>query len=109
MPHSTFWIRETFVNADQNCRFGEGEWMDSGQTSLGSLYRSLRSEYGGCTGKQYIDRADGPPVQVGWVFRKRMKYEDSKDTYIREVWVAVSSTAPQLRVTNITWPWEDAA
>lgn len=26
-------------------------------------------------------------VPVGWVFVKRMKYEDCEDTYIREVWV----------------------
>ncbi len=103
---SPYWIRETFVNVDRDAIFGQGDWIETSSYTLGDLYRSLRAEYGACTGKQYSERVGKPDVQSGWVFRKRMKYEDSNDTYIREVWVSVSTTAPQLRMTNITRPWE---
>jgi hypothetical protein len=80
-------IRETFINEDTNVMFGESGWYEPYETELGTLYRTLRSEYGRCISKVYRDRKGAPPVAVGWVFQKRDKYEDSKGTYLRSVWV----------------------
>lgn len=102
----TLWIRETFVNKDRDVIFGEGEWVETRHETLGDLYRALQSEYGRCTGKQYSERIGKPDAQSGWVFLGRNQYEGSSKTYLREVWVSVSATAPQLRMTNITRPWE---
>ncbi len=90
MPN--IWIRETFVNTTREAQFGETEPFESFTDDLGKLYKSLRSEYGRCSGRVYIDRKDAPPMPVGWVFIKRMKYEDARDNspksyYLREVWV----------------------
>lgn len=85
-------IRETFVDLNQNVRFGDSEWYEpyTGE-DLSKLYKNCIREYGRCTGNVYQDMtADGKagPVKVGWVFLKRMPYENSRGkTYLREVWV----------------------
>lgn len=106
-----YYIRETFVNETKGYICGEGDWQPSGQSTLGDLYRSLRREYGRAA-KMYVDRVDKPSVQIGWVFRKRMEYDDYRGHgeryYTREVWVSVSATCPQKRVVNINRPWESS-
>ena len=88
-------IRETYVNRSQNYIFGNTDWYTPYTEDKGKLFRSLRSEYGSCTSRIYQDyRLPEDPEGTyprtrtnGWVFSKHMKYEDSKDTYIREVWI----------------------
>ena len=109
-PHF-MWIKETIVNDTEGYIFGIGDWQRTDRMTLGDLFRSLRVEYGACVSKQYSDRANKPPVQTGWVFRKRMQYEDyepsdKKRYYMREVWISVSNTPPQKRTVNITSPWD---
>lgn len=83
--------REQYINQTKGYSFGDGGFMNTDDT-VGQLYRYLRSEYGKAT-KMYRDREDHPPHQVGWVFTKRMEYEDYRGKgdryYIREVWVEV--------------------
>lgn len=87
-------IKETYCNKDKDCIFGESGCYRPFTDCLGTLYRSLQSEYGRCTGKVYVDLPDGKAKSVGWVFVKRMEYEDSfrirsgPKTYLREVWVS---------------------
>lgn len=88
-------IQEIFVNLDKGYRFGESDWYEPYTDDLGQLYRSLRCEYGRCIGKVYVDLREGGAQPVGWVFRKRMEYEDAhrisdpeKRTYLRETWVS---------------------
>lgn len=50
------------------------------------VYQAARKEYGRCTGKIYIDSPTGPRP-IGWVFVRRLQYERSSDTYLRETWV----------------------
>jgi hypothetical protein len=86
-------IREFFVNDTENRSFGEGDWYEPYTDNLSELYRSLRSEYGRCIGKVYIDTPDGTPDAIGWIFCKRMVYEGARkpyqksDYYTRHVWV----------------------
>lgn len=88
-------IQETYANQDKDCIFGESGWYEPFTDSPGELFFSLRSEYGRCTGRVYRDLPDGGAKAVGWVFLKRMEYEDShhirsgSKTYLREVWVTV--------------------
>lgn len=60
--------------------------------------------WGRCDGKIYRDRPkrfDGPnsPVQVGWLFRKKEVYDDSRyrgrEYYLQETWVEVRDTKPE--------------
>lgn len=90
---SNLYVRESYVNATKGHRFGDSEWYESYTDSKGQLYRSLVAEYGRCMGKVYVDRPGAPPLAIGWVFNKRMQYDDCRETYLREVWVEISEQA----------------
>jgi hypothetical protein len=87
-------IRESFLNQTKGYHFGESEWYEPYNDTRGSLYRTLQKEYGRCESKMYTDSPSGTK-EIGWVFSKRMLYEDARrpyndsDYYIREVWVEV--------------------
>lgn len=70
--------------------------IETGSETKGELYRECVREFGRCTGKVYVDTKTGTK-QRGWVFVKRMKYEDSKDVYLREVWVTVHESLPEAK------------
>jgi hypothetical protein len=86
-------ISETFINADKGYRFGESEPYEPYTDDVGSLFRAMRREYGRCVSSVYVDAPDGKVKRVGWVFRKRMEYEDYRGRgerfYTREVWVTL--------------------
>ena len=87
-------ISETFVNLDKGYRFGESEPYEPYTDNVGELFREMRREYGRCTGSVYVDTTDGKVKRIGWVFQKRMEYEDyrrgdSERYYTREVWVTL--------------------
>ncbi len=87
-------VSESFINATEGYRFGDSSEYEAYTDNLGELYKSMQKEYGRCTGKVYIDLKDGRTIPIGWVFIKRMRYEDARDNspkswYLREVWVHV--------------------
>jgi hypothetical protein len=112
-----FWVRETLLDRTGNYIFSDGDWWQTGDNTLGTIFKAFQREYGRCTGKMYIDRPkrfDGPstPLQIGWIFESKQRFEDARsyrpeDYYIREAWVEVSTTEPEkvVQVNNITSPW----
>lgn len=92
-------IQETFVNATEGYRFGEGEPYEPYTEDTGKLFRAMQKEYGRCTGHIYIDGPEGTK-KVGWVFIKTMQYEDCTKTYEREVWVTLHDAQPETKVTH---------
>ena len=82
------YVQESFVNATEGYRFGDSDVYETFTDDPGELYRTMQREYGRCISKIYVGRPGGP-IAVGWVFVKRNKYEDSDETYLREVWVTV--------------------
>lgn len=87
------YMTEKYINKTEGYGFGDSgdEPYETFSAFPGELYRASRNEYGRCTGKVYADREDGSTIHVGWVFEKKMTYDDfmSKETYIREVWVTL--------------------
>lgn len=86
------YISETYVNATTGVMYGDipayETWADV--DDLGKLYKSLVKEYGRCISSMYIDHTDKIKTQkIGWVFLRRATYDDSKETYLQETWVAV--------------------
>lgn len=85
-------IRETFVNDTEHHQFGESDPHEPFTADPKRLFAELRKEYGRPS-SMYADKTDGSAEQVGWVFSKRMRYEDArgndpeKDFYTRSVWV----------------------
>lgn len=92
----TLEIKEKFVNRDKGYVFSESDWHALDTQDKGQLYRSLRDEYGRCISKVYVDQlqvnGQMAAIPIGWVFVKRIQYEDCDETYLREVWVTVRET-----------------
>jgi hypothetical protein len=85
----TTYTRCTYIDADQGAIFGEDpEPQETWTDNIGKLFRDCMQEYGRCTSKVYIDTKHGTDA-IGWVFLGRQQYDDSKDTYLREVWVTL--------------------
>lgn len=89
-------LNETYINLDKGYSFGESGWQEPWTADLGRLYRDMIKEYGRCSGHVFFDTTGGEVVPVGWVFVKRMEYEDAhcirdraERTYLREVWVTI--------------------
>ena len=91
MTDENIWVRETFINETKGYRFGDGDWYETYTDDRGRLFRDMQKEYGRCVSKMYIDIENSPPRQVGWVFSKKMQYEDTKEFYVREVWVEIKA------------------
>jgi hypothetical protein len=98
MSTNYLWVQENFINLTRNCRFGQDEPQQTrfGLDEPGALYMYLRSEYGRCVSKVYLDTKSRGTIAIGWVFQKKMEYEDayrisdkSERVYVREVWVTV--------------------
>lgn len=84
-------ISETYVDRTTGGVYGETGVYEAFTDNPGVLFRRLRREYGKCDGRVYVDNEEGDPVAVGWVFVKRVEYEDARnrETYLREVWVTL--------------------
>lgn len=84
-------IKETFVNASKGYIFGKDECRELWTNDPKKLFHSLKKEYGPLCSRMYRDelQVNGTmaAVPIGYVFKGRRKYEDSADSYMREVWV----------------------
>lgn len=92
------YVQESYVNRDKGYAFGESDVYETWTDDKGELYRAMLHEYGRCEGRVYVD-TDAGTRPVGWVFVKRDRYEDSDETYLREVWVTVHDLDPEHRTT----------
>jgi hypothetical protein len=93
-------VQEVYLNATERHRFGESGLYEPFTEDTGKLFRAYRSEFGRCVSKVYIDRKEGPPIAVGWVFIKRERYEDTREPYLREVWVTLYDEPPTVTREN---------
>lgn len=89
-------LSETYVNATNGTNYGGSGWQEPWTDDIGALYAGCVREFGRCTGHVYVDTTAGEVVPVGWVFVKRVEYDDAgrygfrgDRTYLREVWVSV--------------------
>jgi hypothetical protein len=84
------------VNETKGYRFGSSGVFETSAETVGELYRDMRREYGRCTGKVYIDTADGRAKAIGWVFVKREKYEDTGEPFLMSTWAMVHDVPPDV-------------
>lgn len=96
-------IKETYVNETKGYQFGNSGWQNTDMTEKAEIFSAMQKEYGRCVSVMYRETKDGD-IQVGWVFEKKMKYEDARtnkpeDFYIRQVWV-------ELRRQDLTYGLE---
>jgi len=88
-------IQEQWVNKTEGYRCGDSGLYEPFTDDIRRLFRSLQREYGRCIGKVRID-PDGKVI--GWVFEKRVKYEDVNETYLLETWVSLHDDNPERTV-----------
>ncbi len=91
-------IQENYVNKSQNLRCGESDVYESRHETKTELYKGLVKEFGRCVSRMYNDGPKGTKC-IGWVFEKRMKYDDSDETFIQQTWVSVHSKMPETVTT----------
>ena len=109
------WVTEKYVDKDKNQLYDVVDWyetrFDDGQRR--DLFKSCSREFGRARA-MWVDKPGGGRHQVGWVFEKRVEYEDARAgapakerTYLREVWVEVSIGDPRQPTPApiVTSPW----
>ena len=85
----------------------ESEVYESAYEDVGELFRACRREYGRCISKVYIDRNDGTSQAIGWVFLKRVPYQDApNETYLQEAWITVHKAPPTRTIKYHYFPIE---
>lgn len=66
----------------------EGNSFTGKLDTPGALFRFFQKEYGQCTSHVYMTMND-KDIACGWTFQKRRQYDDSKETYLQEVWITL--------------------
>lgn len=108
---SNLFIEVVYTNETKHYRISDPEFVETRFSNKSELYRSLVKEYGKCVSKVYID--DG--VQIGWVFERRVKYDDVRSSkafkhmskierdncsFICSTWVSVHMAKPMVTTQN---------
>ena len=85
-------LESTYLNATRGNLIGEESLPleDSVIDTVTDIYHFGLGQFGRCTGKVYVDAPSGAK-HVGYVFQGLDKYEDSDETYLREVWISIST------------------
>ena len=103
---NNLFIKETYVNESNNYIIGESEWYETFTDNKSVLYKSLLKEFGKPQ-KMFKDTKEGKMIQVGWIFTKNKRYDDTNEIYKQSTWVSVSKTEPvnECKTLNITYPF----
>jgi hypothetical protein len=93
----TLAIQEEYVNATEGYFLSEPVVTEDPFTEdIGEIFKFAQKEHGRCISSIYIDE-EGGRKRVGWVFQKRVQYEDSEDSFLLETWVTLLSKPPEVR------------
>lgn len=87
-------VQETFENKSEGYLMNEGEVYESFTDNLKDLFRSMQDEYGRCISTCFID-IRGKSKKIGWVFEKKMRYEDTGEHYIQHTWINIHEKEPE--------------
>lgn len=90
------WVDETWINTSENYFMGSSDAYETRHTDIGELFQAEQREYGRCVGKAWAEYEDGTSKQVGWVFQKRNRYDDSEETFLQETIVEVYTEKPHI-------------
>lgn len=95
-------IQESYVNATEGYRLADLGVYETyfEDDEVGKLFRSCQKEYGRCVSKVYVDSKIGDPMHVGWVFRKKVKYEDVDEYFTQEVWITLHDKPDTVTTTH---------
>ena len=85
-------VRIAMVNEDTNVRYNDHTEELPDDIPRGEVFRHYRTQFGKCTSMVYFD----PGIECGWVYSKRVPYEDDpKSTYLRSAWVMIEAVVQE--------------
>jgi len=90
-------IRETWVNKTEGYITGNTELYKPFTDDIKELLQTLRKEYGECISKIFVDP---DAKQIGWVFEKKVKYDDCNETFLMQTGVELHEKKPDHTVEN---------
>lgn len=79
------------INTDKNYIYESFTIAIDKDTTKQQLFKQLMAEYGKPVSKVYIGNTK--PIAIGWVFHKRIQYDDCNKTFLQETWVSLEETA----------------
>lgn len=88
------YMQEQTVNKTEGYKIGDSGVFESRFETKSEIYEYCLREYGRCIGKCYVDTSDKKAKTIGWVFLKRVKYEDCNETYLQETWISLHEKLP---------------
>lgn len=94
---ANLYAEETSINRTKGYRWGDSGVYETCHETRGALYRAMRKEHGRCVGKVHVE-CKGKTLDIGWVFLKLDRYEDTREKYLRETWVTVHAAPPKKTV-----------
>ena len=89
-------IQETCFNVSENYTLFESDVFESFTDSVDELFLELQNEFGLYVNKLF--EGDDDVNQVGWVFQKKGKCEDSGEKFVQETWVTLHEKLPVKKV-----------
>lgn len=109
------WITEKYVDKNKGRVYSEVDWYETrfADNELRPMLKSMTKEFGRVH-SMWRDKPSGGREQVGWVFEKRVAYDDVSQTtpakerfYLREVRIEVSIGDPRQATPApmVTSPW----
>ena len=93
-------VKEVWVNRTENYIAGDSGIYESRFETPGEAFKGFRKLYGRPVSKQFVEYGNGESKQIGWVFQKKAKYEDTGETYIAETWVSLHSAPDEIKTKS---------
>ena len=90
-------VQETWINQTKGYQCGDSDLYEPYTNDIGELFREYQREYGRCISKMYTDTENGVKA-IGWVFEKRVQYQDCQETYLQHTWVTLHKDKPEKTV-----------
>ena len=92
-------ISETWVDATGGYIIGDSGVYETMFGNIGELFKSLKKKYGKCISKMFIGDNENAK-HIGWVFSKKVKYEDCNKYFTQETWVSLHEKKPETIINN---------
>jgi hypothetical protein len=92
-------IRNHNTDNEKIYYLGDSGLYEPFTSDIKRLFRAMMREHGRCISKIYIE-TDNTSKAIGWVFEKRMKYEDCNEYYICHTWVTLHKEQPTKTIEN---------
>lgn len=97
MPN--LYAQENWHDRTRSIATGSSDVYETFSDDPGELFRAFQRQYGRCVSSVYVEK-DGTSRRIGWVFQKRARYTDTKESYLMETWVTLHVKEPVTTVEH---------